>query len=538
MVLVEGGRVKVGVSMDDIKDVIVEKPHLGPALVSETPRHEVSVDDFFLMVTEVTNEQFAAFVAATDGRPPYTWGTAAIEEGLKAWFEEDNRKRLEAKEQGHRYTSTEKFEPERWWEQNWKDSEWHVPEEIADHPVTYVAFEDALDYARWAGLRLMSEAEYQCAGRGTSEQDYPWGKDWDPKKSAGLHAGQDKPWPVGSFPDGARNGIFDLIGNVWEWTSSPYTAYPGYKAHEFTTRGKERESFTPYAPFDANKRVMVGGSVHMDPIAMRLTVRRGTGRSERTNAAGFRCAASTKPGRDLAEYVTTMAIPGTAQPPGVEYALEQPTLTQRWTAGGPGVAEQGTALPRQDGEVSAGAQERPPGYAVITRYDAMLFVPVTQIEGTRKDDLEKASLAGPVHVGILYLTQPLLEPALEPGAYMLAYRGAGELPALEEGAVHPAWFSTPGLDPMVASYVFYDATGAPLLAWPAAPINYESMTTAGSVKLEPFVPPKKVEKDAPPPVPIDTLRFYVGVSGRQRGRGFKFDLPFKIEPGTVDATWK
>jgi RNA polymerase sigma factor (sigma-70 family) len=413
MVPVEGGRVKVGVSMNDIEDAIVEKPDLGPALVAETPRHEVRVDDFFLMVTEVTNEQFAAFVAATDGRPPYTWSTAAIEEGRKAWFEEDNRKRLEAQEQGHRYTSTEKFEPERWWEQHGKDSAWHVPEEIADHPVTYVAFEDALDYARWAGLRLMSEAEFQCAGRGTRDQDYPWGKRWDPRNAAGSHAGSDEPWPVGSFPDGARNGIFDLIGNVWEWTSSPYTAYPGYMAHEFRTRGKER--FTPYAPFDANKRVMVGGSVHMDPIAMRVTVRRGTGRSERTSAAGFRCAASTARGVDLARHALDAELTAFADRLDVERLL----LLDRWES------EKGSARVRH--------------YAVITAYDHVLFLPA-RVAGAEGYDMAAAD-GPPLLLGALVTSVPIAEPPLEPGSYLLEWtRGAIRVRA--PGGAELGWAET------------------------------------------------------------------------------------------------
>jgi formylglycine-generating enzyme required for sulfatase activity len=544
-VRVEGGGVKIGTSAKDIEALVVANEPMANFLVAETPRDTLQVESFYLMVSEVTNEQFAAFVAATDWHPPYPWGGAAIEEGRKAWFEEDRLKREEAKAAGKRYVVGEKFDPERWWEDNWKDKEWAVPSDIADHPVTYVAYDDVVAYSRWAGVRPMTEFEFQCAGRGTTDNVYPWGKDWEPKNAAGLHAGRDKTWAIASFPDGARGGVYDLVGNVWEWTSSAYTEYKGYKVLGIKIkRGKYKDPITPIAPFDANMLVTVGGSVHMEPLGLRLSVRMPSQRAQRTNALGFRCASSLKPGRDLAEYLIGAAIPGTSMPVDVEYERETPTVLHRWTFEQPAATKSGVALPASEpakaqASEPAGRPDRPPGYAIITGYDAMLFAPVTKIDAYDDKALKAAAIADPVHIGALFLTKPLVEPKLEPGAYMLAFREGGEPPKLAEDAELPAWRATPGLDLLKPSYLIYDATGAPIAAWPLKPgsaVGFDKLAL-GSAKLEPFVMPTRLKKDEPPPVPLDTVRFYVNVQSRNKGKAFKFDLPFLVAPGTVDASW-
>ena len=519
MVAIKGGRIPIGSTPKQIKPLVEANEPMAQFLVAETPQNDERIDDFYLMVTEVTNEQYAAFVTATDGRPPYTWGAAAIERGRMEWFEEDNKKRQEAKEAGRRYISQDKFEPERWWNENWEGAEWEVPTEIADHPVTYVSFEDAQAYAKWAGVRLMTEFEYQCAARGSSNDLYPWGKEWESGKAASLEAGRDKTWPIASFPGGARDGVFDLAGNVWEWTSSPYTPYDGYEALTFEFK-RRKEEVTPLAPFDANERVLVGGSMTTDALALRATTRMPSRRDQRTNAIGFRCAASLAAGLDLGEYLVNDAIRGTVRPEGVEYETITPVLLHRWISG-----------PPEDGG------ERPEGYSIITGYDAMLFVPVSQIDAGDVRNLNSESEDAPIHLGMFWLTKPLVEPALEPGAYMVAYRHGAELPKLAETDLPPAWRSTPNLDPMKASYIFYDAEGEPVTAWAlGTPADFGKLSE-GSANLVPWVPPAKVDKDAPPLVPRDTLRFHLKLKSRVRNRAFVFDMPFLVEPGTIDDTW-
>ena len=97
------------------------------------------------------------------------------------------------------------------------------PEERGDHPVTWVNAEDAENYASWAGGRLPCFEEWQRAVRGDDDRLFPWGYEVDKPRcnTAELRAGDTT--PVGAFPEGASPfGCYDMLGNVWEWTSTPY----------------------------------------------------------------------------------------------------------------------------------------------------------------------------------------------------------------------------------------------------------------------------------------------------------------------------
>ena len=93
----------------------------------------------------------------------------------------------------------------------------HIRKE-AQLPATFVTWRDASAYAKWAGKRLPTEAEWEKAARGTDGRTYPWGDEWDPARARANLAFDAGPTAVGSFPAGASPfGCVDMAGNVWEW---------------------------------------------------------------------------------------------------------------------------------------------------------------------------------------------------------------------------------------------------------------------------------------------------------------------------------
>jgi formylglycine-generating enzyme required for sulfatase activity len=146
----------------------------------EAPPRRVTLPPFYIDKFEITHEQYANFIKAAGHRPPIDWPKGIM------------------------------------------------PAKLAKHPVVNVTFADAEAYALWAGKRLPTEAEWEKAARGSTGFTYPWGDLTTGKKTASGDTAKQHTWPVGSFPDDQSPfGVMDMAGNVWEWTSSWYDAYPG-----------------------------------------------------------------------------------------------------------------------------------------------------------------------------------------------------------------------------------------------------------------------------------------------------------------------
>jgi len=239
------------------------------ALDNERPAHTVELPAYRIDTAPVTNGEYTAFVAA-GGYDDRRW-----------WTDEGWAHRVSAGLVAPRFW--ERDGGARWWRRRFGVLE-PVPD---DEPVMHVCFHEAQAYASWAGKRLPTEAEWEKAARfdpatGRSRR-YPWGDDQPTPLHANLGQRHLQPAPVGAYPAGASPlGVHQLVGDVWEWTSSGWHPYPGFEAFPY------REYSEVF--FGAEYRVLRGGSFGTDPAAIRGTFRNWDHPIRRQIFAGFRCA--------------------------------------------------------------------------------------------------------------------------------------------------------------------------------------------------------------------------------------------------------
>ena len=199
---------------------------------NEGPAHEVDLPVYYIEMFEVTNAQFAVFVDDTG------YVTDAEQGGSPGW---------QAFAAGKE-----------------------------NHPVVKVSWNDAAAYCEWAGRRLPTEAEWEKAARGPEALLYPWGNDWDPEKANVKEAGYRGTTPVGIFAENASPyGVFDLAGNVWEWTTDWYQPYP--------------ENSVPDEFYGERFRVLRGGGWFDEQDQVLATNRSSTSPEAANDDIGFRC---------------------------------------------------------------------------------------------------------------------------------------------------------------------------------------------------------------------------------------------------------
>lgn len=216
-------------------------------LPDEGPEHRVFLATYWLDRYEVTNLQYKQFIDATNRKSPRHYENRTFPDGL------------------------------------------------VDHPVVYVSWYDATDYCAWAGKRLPSGAEWEKAARGDDARVYPWGNKfditranmpqrWNTLKQAGGTT------PVGAFKEGVSPfGLYDMSGNVWEWTSSWYEAYPGNQK--------------PTENYGQTYKTLKGGSwwncsFYKCGASAPAFNRSFFLRTTRNKSFGFRCAKNSEEGRD------------------------------------------------------------------------------------------------------------------------------------------------------------------------------------------------------------------------------------------------
>jgi gamma-glutamyl hercynylcysteine S-oxide synthase len=239
------------------------------ALDNERPAHTVHVPPFYLDTTPVTCGAYAEFIDDGGYDDPRWWTSAGWAHRQQAGL----------------------IAPLFWrWEGQWVRESFGVTRPIvADEPVLHVCWYEADAYARWARRRLPTEAEWEKAARfdpatGRSRR-FPWG-DADPgPELANLGQRHLSPAPAGSYPAGAApSGARQLIGDVWEWTSSDFLPYPGFEAWPY------REYSEVF--FGPEYKVLRGGAFGVTPVACRTTFRNWDYPIRRQIFAGFRTARS------------------------------------------------------------------------------------------------------------------------------------------------------------------------------------------------------------------------------------------------------
>jgi len=233
----------------------------------ELPEHKIYLNDYKIDEYPITNQQFMEFIKDRGY------------ENYKYWLSD-----------GWEKVKANKWKAPMYWEKI--DGEWNVRDFLGirkinpNQPVCHVSFYEADAYCKWAGKRLPTEAEWEKAACWNEEKQekttFPWGNELPTEDKCNLL--ESYFWgcsEIGSFPNGASHlGCQHMIGDVWEWTASEFTGYPGFKT-----------GFDEYNDkWFTNQKVLRGGSFGTPKMSIRSSYRNFFRLDERWLFSGFRCA--------------------------------------------------------------------------------------------------------------------------------------------------------------------------------------------------------------------------------------------------------
>jgi ergothioneine biosynthesis protein EgtB len=269
IVEIEGGLFWLGHPVQSPKSKVQSRGNYDFAFDNEKPAHQVFLQDYALDRALVSNGDYLEFIR-DGGYQNFRW-----------WFSE-----------GWEVVNREQWRAPLYWELH--DDKWmirdfsglHPAEEKANEPVSHVSFYEASAFAKWSGKRLPTEAEWEKAAAfdpNTRQQTtFPWGNDpVDESKANLFENGLWAPAAIGAFPAGQNGyGCQQMIGDVWEWTTSDYVPYPGFKS-EFDEYNDK---------WFVNQKVLRGGSYATPQSHIRATYRNFFHAHERWLVSGFRCA--------------------------------------------------------------------------------------------------------------------------------------------------------------------------------------------------------------------------------------------------------